>query len=80
MRLLTDEEIVAHATEDSEYCQLAVDVGGWAAELEHERVLKAVGEWLERRTTVVGGFLGPYTSCHATRYDIEALQEGRMPE
>jgi len=41
--LLAKEEVVAYSTRDSEYCQLAVDVGLWARK---EQTRKLV-EWLD---------------------------------
>lgn len=36
--ILTEDEIVAYATRDSEYCQLSVDVGMWAGKEQLKRV------------------------------------------
>jgi len=40
---LTDEEIIAESTKDGEYCQLAVDVGIWAAETQFRRMVEFIG-------------------------------------
>ena len=47
MILLSEDEIVAYASKDSEYCQLSVDVGMWAIKEQ----LKKVVEWLEGLST-----------------------------
>lgn len=39
-RLLTEEDIIKHCSEDSEFCQLAVDTGTWAASETH-RIISA---------------------------------------
>ncbi|KKL99112.1 hypothetical protein LCGC14_1817750, partial [marine sediment metagenome] len=49
----TEDEIAAKSAEDSEYCQLAVDTGIWAAaEAERLTVNEAVDWLVERRATV----------------------------
>ena len=44
---LTEEEIVAEASKDKEYCQLSVDVGMWAA---REQLKRIVG-WMSKDCT-----------------------------
>ncbi len=41
MVLLSPEKIIAYSTKDCEYCDLAVEVGKWAAKAQ----LKKVVEW-----------------------------------
>ncbi len=50
----TEDEIVAKSAEDSEFCQLAVDTGIWAAaEAERLTVNEAV-DWLVKCRQVTG--------------------------
>ena len=48
--LLTEEEIVAEASKDKEYCQLSVDVGMWAAREQLKRVVDFLCDYGEEKT------------------------------
>ena len=66
MILLTEEEIVAEASRDKEYCQLAVDVGMWA----RKEQLKKVVEWLDSPCTHELGWLYKW-SCLLCRKELK---------
>ena len=44
MLRLTEDEIIAEASKDKEYCQLAVDVGMWAAREQMKRLLLGISK------------------------------------
>ena len=41
--LITEDEIIAEASKDRTYCQLAVDIGVWAAETQLNRIMVFIG-------------------------------------
>lgn len=45
---LTEKEIIKHATKDSEYCGLSIDVGKWSAYAAQKKLLEYIKENSER--------------------------------
>ena len=69
MILLNEKEVVTEASKDKEYCQLAVDVGMWAAREQLEKVV----EWLDRPCHEHSGdVLHPHRRCGAC---LQALKK-----
>ena len=72
-RLLIDEDILAFATRNNEYCDLSVEVGEWV----RDETLKAVGAHIVARAGKADSF--PEFHVEMVVFGMD-LKEGKLPQ